>query len=271
MNFFYKLASNKEENPAVYSSTTAGTMLGAGAAGVGSLGALALAVPDWKKGPLSNARLHDASRLSKQMDDLATAHGYGLDYSQMSSYSSHRVYKDTTGKNRPHIGFDPTDASFMGAHMATGTDNRRNISLGRYRSSRSHGTLAHEFGHALQSKKQLNFVHAARRPYGAATSGLLASSLLRTSTSNDNEFLDKVDAGLATVGTASFLPTVYNEIDASRRGSVTLGTAPTRLGRIKQRAQAFKGVPTYLAAAATPAAMYFGGKYMREAATKKSE
>lgn len=271
MNFFYKLASNKEENPAAYSSTTAGTMLGAGAATAANMGALAIAVPDWHKGPVSTSKLNDKRRLSKQMDDLASAHGYSLDDDNMSSFSSRRAYKDTTGKNRPSFSFDPTDASYSGAHMATTMDGSRNISLGRYRSSRSHGTLAHEFGHAMQSQKQLQFVHNARRAYAPATSGLLASSLLRTSTSNDNEFLDKLDAGLAAVGTASFLPTVYNEIDASRRGSVSLGTASTRLGRIKQRAQAFKGVPSYLAAASVPGAMYFGGKYMREAATKKSE
>lgn len=271
MNFFYKLASERDENPARHASTFAGTMAGAGAATAANLGALAIASPDWKKGTLSNAKLNDKKRLSKYMDDLASAHGYQLDVDNMSEFSSNRKYKDISGKNRPSIDFDPTYASYSGAHMATMNDDSRHIHLGRSRSSRSKGTLAHEFGHAMQNKKQLEFVHKAQRLYGPAASGLMASALLRTSTSADSEFLDKVDAGLATVGTAGFLPTIYNEIDASRRGSVTLGTAPTRWGRIKQRAQAFKGVPTYIAAGSIPAAMYFGGKWAREAANKKAD
>lgn len=271
MNFFYKLASERDDNPARHASTFAGTVLGAGTATAANMGALTLARPDWRKGPLSNAKLNDKKRLSKTMDDLASAHGYQLDVDNMGEYSSTRKYKDISGKNRPPISFDPAHASFNGAHMGTLADDSRHISLGRNRSSRSKGTLAHEFGHAMQNKKQLVFAHKARRVFDPATFGLAASALLRTSTSADSDFLDKMDAGLATVGTASFLPTIYNEIDASRRGSTTLGTAPTRWGRIKQRAQAFKGVPTYLATGALPAAMYFGGKWAREAANKKAE
>lgn len=105
----------------------------------------------------------------------------------------------------------------------------------------STGTIAHEMGHALQSKRLMS---AAAR----ATPYLRGSALLPAI---DAAMRDDSDGGAgAILGTAMHLPVVAAEVDASYRGSKLLG------GSLKNRLTAFRGVPTYLMAAATPALTY---------------
>ena len=85
--------------------------------------------------------------------------------------------------------------------------------------------------------------------------GLGATGLLRDDDTSDT--LDKVDVGLAYIRYCRRFNKVTGiEADASWRGSKALADAPTRWGRIKQRAQAFRGVLICSVSKLFPAAMY---------------
>lgn len=105
----------------------------------------------------------------------------------------------------------------------------------------SRGTIAHEMGHALQSKR---LVSAA-----AHTTPLLRGAALLPAIDAATREDSNGGAG-AVLATALNAPLVAAEVDASYRGSKLLG------GSLKNRLTAFRGVPTYLMAAATPALAY---------------
>lgn len=118
--------------------------------------------------------------------------------------------------------------------------------------------LAHELGHARQQKFLLNRGVRALRSAGqfATAYGGLAP-LLRT-----DPDAARTDA---LVGTAGMLPTLGIEFDASLRGSNLMKRLAQQEGtwskmklldKLKHRLGAFRGFPTYLAAASLPLASY---------------
>ena len=288
MDFLYKLAKSTRED--VYDTTaplatTTGNAaaLGAGvAANTAAVNRVLLGGnPDkyvpFYSGPDKHVNNAEYDKLTKTLDDMAGKFGYKRTTNEKAGTN---VWEDVTGKGRDPIHFDPRDTksfSQRGPHVmpnpvdATKPFGKwtRTIHLGDAPDLRKPHILAHELGHAVQSKRKLMAYGPGMIATGVGTLGLLGSGVMRSGENSDTH--DKVDAGLATLGTLGGLTVTGIEADASWRGSKTLATAPTRWGRIKQRAQAFRGVPSYAALAAIPGAMYFAGKKLREATSNKED
>lgn len=118
--------------------------------------------------------------------------------------------------------------------------------------------LAHELGHARQRKLLLDRWFKTLRGAGAAATayGGLAPFLRSDPDNARND---------ALIGTAGMLPTLGVEFDASLRGSNLMKRLAQQEGtwskmklldKLKYRLGAFKGFPSYLAAAALPLASY---------------
>lgn len=283
MDFLYKIAKSRNNDDSDHSSAIATTTGNAIAGGLGVIGNT-LAVRhllldgDIVKhmlysGDDADVDLAEAKKLRKRMDDLAGVHGFKRSRNQ-------NKWVDATGKGRDSIYFDPQKTHSMwvgGPHMNPNPNNpkkkfkhwRRTIKLGDSPTLRRDYVLAHELGHAMQSKPLLAAYGPAAKMLKPSIGALGVSGFLRNG--HNDELHDKIDAGIAGVGTLGGAVLTGIEADASWRGSKGLATAPTRWGRIKQRAQAFRGVPTYASLAVVPAAMYFGGKWAREVANKNAD
>ena len=284
MNFLYKIAKSRSNDdadtkPALV--TTGGNLAAIGAGVAANEAAVTHLLLDGKKKKYApsylgkDAIVSDKEResLIKTMDEFAGKMGYKRDYAD-------GPWKDVSGKGRDSIWFDPRMTHSMergGPKMEYHPEDvmepfkkwHRNIHLGDSPHLRQRHILAHELGHAMQGKGKLLAYGPSAALLGIGVSGLGATGLVRDSHNSDT--VDKVDAGLATLGTAGGLTLTGIEADASWRGSKVLADAPTRWGRIKQRAQAFRGVPSYAALSAVPAAMYFTGKALRNRIGNKEE
>lgn len=288
MDFLYKIAKSKREDgsdskPAL--ATTAGNLaaIGTGLAANtaafnhGLLGGEPEKYMPFYMGDGARVNKDEYSKLTKTLDDMTSQFGY----KRTTNYDSGaNVWEDVTGKGRDPIHFDPRDTKSMaqkGPHMMPNPTDptnpfgkwTRTIHLGDAPELRKPHILAHELGHAMQSKGKLMAYGPGAVVGGIGALGLLGSGAMRD---RDNaDIMDKADAGFATLGTLGGLTVTGIEADASWRGSKVLADAPTRWGRIKQRAQAFRGVPTYATLAAIPGAMYFAGKKLREATANKED
>jgi len=152
----------------------------------------------------------------------------------------------------------PFDLSAFGAAYHP-RSNTVNAPKGNY------GFLAHELGHAEQYKNPL--YRKTLAPFSAAGRiaaqfGVLAPIL----TDNEQEARRN-----SIVAGAMQVPTLIEEIDASRRGSnilkkqmaskpAVLGTKTSKLGQALMRLRPFVGLPTYAMAAMTPYLIY---QYMK--------
>lgn len=147
--------------------------------------------------------------------------------------------------------------------------NTRNIHMGRGRAYGGTGALAHELGHGLQGKRTIqaniygkNMLHSS-----AAGAGILGA--LRSDDPNKQKTYDRIGQTMAGVGTLGGLTTAATEFDASLKGYKMMRDAGkfkglTGISRISKRLSPFRGVPTYLMAAATPATIYYGARYLPE-------
>lgn len=147
--------------------------------------------------------------------------------------------------------------------------NTRNIHMGRGSSYGSTGVLAHELGHGLQGKRTIKAnMHGKNvMNLGAAGAGILGS--LRSNDPNTQKTYDRIGSTVAGVGTLGGLTTAATEFDASLKGYKMMRDAGKFKGlkgmhRISNRLSPFRGVPTYLMAAAAPAATYYGARYLPE-------
>ena len=214
------------------------------------------------------------SRAQKNMDSIAKQHGY--------EYQGNNTWHNPkTGKkfqlNNVYDGLSAT--SVAGPHMTPGGLGKgwntavdkveqagRNaglnlrlgkvridtdafpdvdtISIGKRGGLRNKGVLAHEFGHHLQSSTMRNIDRAARltgkvapvlgainTTVGPFTYGLPATIA--------------INKGLAGATAAAGATVAGSELQASYLGTKHLGN------RVKHRARAFVGVPTYVAEALT--------------------
>lgn len=284
MDFLYKLAKNSSNNDSDSTSalaTTGGNIAAIGtgvAANTAAVNKLILDGQPEKYSPFyfgEDAEVSKKERktLLKTMDEFAGKMGYKRNFKG-------GPWEDVSGKGRDPIWFDPDMTHSMnrgGPKMQPSPDDinepfkkwNRWIHLGDSPHLRQRHILAHELGHAMQGKGKLLAYGPGLIATGAGVLGLGATGLLRDDNTSDT--LDKVDAGLAALGTAGGLTVTGIEADASWRGSKVLADAPTRWGRIKQRAQAFRGVPSYAALAAIPGAMYLTGKALRNRIGNKED
>lgn len=284
MDFLYKFA---KEIPNTYdadhSSAIATTTGNAIAGGLGFTGNILAAKNLLLDGDIgkhvlysgddADVDLTEAKKLRKRMDQLAGAHGFKRSRNQ-------NKWVDATGKGRESIYFNPKNINPLhagGPHMDPNPKNpkkelknwRRTIRLGDSPALRRDHILAHELGHAMQSKPLIGAYNLGAQSLKATTALLGISGLLRDG--HNDEIHDKIDAGIAGVGTLGGAIMTGVEADASWRGSKGLATAPTRWGRLKQRAQAFRGVPTYAALSVIPGAMYLTGKALRNRVGNKED
>jgi hypothetical protein len=109
--------------------------------------------------------------------------------------------------------------------------------------STSASILAHELGHHMGGKPLAYTAHYSRRLAPLGTLGALYSGDETTSRNS------------AMAGTASMIPTLVSEVDASRRGANLMKNM-----KLSGRWRAFGGLPTYAAVAATPMAAHYGKK-----------
>lgn len=148
----------------------------------------------------------------------------------------------------------PFDMSPFGASYHPRT-NTVNSPKGNY------GFLAHELGHAEQYKNPLyRKTVAPLSKLGRIAGGFGALAPIFT----DNEQEAKRNSIIAG---AMQVPTLVEEIDASRRGSrilnnqiknkpVAMGTKAGKLGQALMKMRPYVGVPTYALAAMTPYLLY---------------
>jgi len=148
----------------------------------------------------------------------------------------------------------PFDMSAFGAFYDS-RNNMVNVPKGNY------GFLAHELGHAEQYRNPLyRKTLAPLSSIGrvAGKYGLLAPIF------TDNEQEAKRNALIAG---GLQVPTLIEEVDASRRGSrilndqiknkpVAMGTKTSKLGQALTRLRPFVGLPTYALAAISPYLLY---------------
>ena len=288
MDFLYKIAKRKREEgydpqPALATTVGNAAALGAGVAAntaavnYGLLGGEPKKYMPFYDGLDKAVNDAEYDKLTKTLDDMTSPFGYKR---TTNAEFGENVWEDVTGKGRDPIHFDPRNTkSFAqkGPHVLPKPVDANNpfgkwtrtIHLGDAPELRKPHILAHELGHAMQGKGKLLAYGPGAIATGVGTLGLLASGVMRDRENSDT--YDKVDAGMATLGTLGGLTVTGIEADASWRGSKVLADAPTRWGRIKQRAQAFRGVPTYASLAAIPGAMYFAGKKLREATANKED
>lgn len=106
------------------------------------------------------------------------------------------------------------------------------------------GILAHELGHHLGGKTLARMHTLGRFGSGLGTIGALAATNEDTSRNR------------AYAGTASFLPTMISEIDASRRGAKIMKNL-----KLPGRWKAFAGLPSYAIAASAPMMAHYGKKF----------
>lgn len=288
MNFLYKFAKSRSNDdadtkPALV--TTGGNLAAIGAGVAANEAAVTNLLLDGKKKKYAptylgkDAIVSDKEResLIKTMDEFAGKMGYKRDPADVPWGGP---WTDVSGKGRDPIWFDPRMTHSMESggpkmefDLAAAIDPseklHRHIRLGDSPHLRQRHILAHELGHAMQGRGKLIAYMPSAALLGTGISGLGVTGIIRDS--HNSDALDKVDAGLAALGTAGGLTLTGIEADASWRGSKVLADAPTRWGRIKQRAQAFRGVPSYAALSAVPAAMYFTGKALRNRIGNKEE
>ena len=225
-------------------------------------------------------------RQTQEMSDLLRTRGFkqsgtvkGFDNHEYPSFSSPR-YKQS-------IVFEPNHLSvgIAGPNMSPNVEikeilkgfppevklnyNQRMIHLGRGNTYGSTGTLAHELGHGLQGKRTLlaNGHGKTIMGLGAMGAGIMGS--LRDDDPNTQKTYDRIGSTMAGVGTLGGLTTAATEFDASLKGYKMMRDAGKFKGlkgmsRISKRVSPFKGVPTYLMAAAAPAAIYYGARYLPE-------
>lgn len=114
--------------------------------------------------------------------------------------------------------------------------------------------LAHELGHASQAARK-TLSYRLRNPAKVLGSIVGPAGVLLSK----DEDQAKLWAGGASLST---LPMIYNELDASRRGSNILKQLKHPSVTKQMRRGAFIGVPTYAAAALSPWAMYLARKQL---------
>lgn len=142
-------------------------------------------------------------------------------------------------------------------------------------------TLAHEYGHT-QNKMMNRALDAARQnkkippiDHMLYTAGKIAPSLIAAgSLLTDDENTSLIANSL---GSATAVPTLWEELSASRKGSKALQEA-AKMKNIKltalQKLGPYRGVPTYAALTAFPLATHFGRKWgigFKDNANKKEK
>lgn len=124
------------------------------------------------------------------------------------------------------------------------------------------GVAAHELGHTMQGKTNLKI-----NGYGKLIN---AGSILPTLTAaalsdRDGDALDTIGRTGAIVGTLGGLGTAASEIHASYKGSKFLKKG------WRNKIRAYQGVPTYLAAAATPGLTYLAANKAKRYFQKRDD
>lgn len=107
------------------------------------------------------------------------------------------------------------------------------------------GILAHELGHHTGGKLMTRANQFGRMASGIGTLGALTATDENTSRNR------------AMAGSASFLPTLISEFDASRRGAKIMKNL-----KLPGRMKAFVGLPTYAMMAGAPMLAHYGKKYL---------
>jgi hypothetical protein len=107
------------------------------------------------------------------------------------------------------------------------------------------GILAHELGHHTGGKLMARANQFGRVASGIGTLGALTATDENTSRNR------------AMTGSASFLPTLISEFDASRRGAQIMKNL-----KLPGRMKAFVGLPTYAIMAGAPMLAHYGKKYL---------
>lgn len=225
-------------------------------------------------------------RQTQEMSDLLRTRGFkrsgtikGFEDYEYPSFSSPR-YKQ-------RIAFEPNHPTvrFAGPNMSPNVEikeilkgfppevklnyNERMIHLGRGNSYGSTGTLAHELGHGLQGERTIRANVHGKNIMGLGTMGAGVMGSLRSDDPNTQKTYDRIGSAMAGAGTLGGLTTAATEFDASLKGYKMMRDAGKFKGlkgmsRISKRFSPFNGVPTYLMAAAAPAATYYGARYLPE-------
>jgi hypothetical protein len=168
-----------------------------------------------------------------------------------------------SGNRRPirHASMIERGISGYGPHFSPET---RTVNMGILDDM---GIMAHELGHAeqpwLQWRHRTNPLW--KRLISAAAAGVTRVVPMKATglSSLVSAFSDSEDASLASAAGASatYLPLLAEEIDASRRGANIIGRAIPK-ATLLQRLSTAKGLPTYMAAATIPFAAHYGRKYL---------
>lgn len=216
------------------------------------------------------------TRAQKNMDRIAKQHGYA--YQGDNTWHNPKTGK-TFKLNNVHNGISNT--SMTGPHMMPGgfgngvnaaldkfeqasrkaglnvrlnklrIDTRGvpdvdTISIGKRGNLRNKGVLAHEFGHHLQSPT-MRRIHTAAQLTGKVSPVLAGINTVVGPFTYGLPATIAINKGLAGATAAAGATVAGSELQASYLGTKHLG------GRVKHRARAFAGVPTYLAnAVASP-------------------
>ena len=150
-----------------------------------------------------------------------------------------KIDKGATKILRDKMGIPIDEGTFANAAGASDYDT---IRIGKRSALRNKGVLAHEFGHHLQGPKMRKIDQIAR----FTTSNAPRLAALNTAVGPFTYGLPAtiaINKGLAGVTAAAGATVAGSELQASYLGTKHLG------GRVKHRARAFAGVPSYVAAA----------------------
>lgn len=191
-------------------------------------------------------RMRDWLRFDAAANDRAKIVRYGP---VLKSYENAAEALDVPEGGNPLQRFRRwmAENSKVGPHYNHLTDTVGLDKVNGRRSLPTNGVLAHELGHARQSKGLLAGYGLSKGLLGASS---LGSFLVQDKDSGRNN---------AIAGSVASLPMLYTEFDASRRGAGLLSSAARAAGKklpIAKRLSPFVGFPTYMFAAAQPAIVH---------------
>lgn len=201
----------------------------------------------------------------KRTEQLLNTRGFQKDsihYNQFNNpKTGAKIFLDTEVSNMREFG---------GPHIFNAYPRKERIVRLGANELGSTKTLAHELGHGLQSNKYFAMGRIGKAIGSAGTLVALGSGALRSQNPEQQKRLDNIAKAGAGLGTLGFLGDVAVEADASNKGYKMMRDAGM-LKRTKgvprtlsSKLGAFHGVPSYIMTAASPAAAYYGARYLPE-------